>query len=161
MLAARLLQLIQGHAGPLTRRVVDDLTTNERTTALRRLDPADVESRVATFFFNLGQWIGDADENAVRSEYEEMGKVRFREHVPLSELVYALLISKHHLRQYIREHGLVDFAGDRVVPEELLPIELYSIQELNDRVGEFFDRALYHLARGYETEAARTRELTS
>ena len=39
-------------------------------------------------------------------------------------------------------------------PQELLPLELHSIQELNYQVGEFFDRALYHLARGYESEAA-------
>jgi hypothetical protein len=154
MLGARLFQLIQAHAGPLTREVVKDLLTNERTSTFRRLDPADVETRVAALFYNLGKWIGDADENAVRAEYEETGRVRFREGVRVSELVYALLISKHHLRRYIREHGLVDFAGDRIATEELLPVELHSIQELNYQVGEFFDRALYHLARGYESEAA-------
>ena len=85
---------------------------------------------------------------------EQMGRTRFREGVPVSELVYALVVTKHHLRRYIRDHGLVDFAGDRVVPDELLPLELHSIQELNYQVGEFFDRALYHLARGYEMEAS-------
>ena len=40
------------------------------------------------------------------------------------------------------------------MPDELLPLELHSIQELNYQVGEFFDRALYHLTRGYEAEAA-------
>jgi hypothetical protein len=154
MLGARLLLLIQAHAGPLTHDVVQDLITNERTAAFRRLDQADVEMRVSALFNNLGKWIGDADENAVQAEYEEMGRSRFREGVPVSELIYALLITKHHLRRYIREHGLVDFAGDRIVTEELLPVELHSIQELNYQVGEFFDRALYHLARGHECEAA-------
>jgi hypothetical protein len=154
MLGARLLLLIEAHAGLLTHAVVQDLLTNERTPTLRRLDPADIEKRVSTFFYNLAKWIGDADENPVKAEYEEMGRSRFREKVPLSELVYALLITKHHLRRYIREHGLVDFAGDRIVPDEFLPLELHSVQELNYQVGEFFDRALYHLARGYEFEAA-------
>ena len=93
------------------------------------------------------------DEAAVRREYEDMGRIRFRQGVPVSELVYALLITKQHLRRHIREHGLVDFAGDRVTPEELLPLELHTIQELNYQVGEFFDRALYYLASGYEAEA--------
>jgi hypothetical protein len=113
----------------------------------------DVETRVSALYYNLGKWIGEADERPVRQEYEEMGRIRFREGVPVSELVYALLVTKQHLRRYIREHGLVDFAGDRVTPEELLPLELHSIQELNYQVGEFFDRALYHLACGYEAEA--------
>ena len=153
MLGARLLMLIQSHAGPLTRDVVEDLRTNKRTQTFRRLDPTDVETRVSALFYNLATWLGDADEEAVRSEYEDMGRVRFREGVHVSELVYALVITKQHLRRYIREHGLVDFGGDRIASQELLPVELHSIQELNYQVGEFFDRALYHLARGYESAA--------
>jgi hypothetical protein len=83
-----------------------------------------------------------------------MGASRFREGVPISELIYAVILTKRHLRRYIREHGVEDFAGDLVAPAELLPVALYSVQELNYQVGEFFDRALYHLARGYEAEAA-------
>ena len=154
MLGARLLQLIQAHAGSLTNEVIMDLRTNERTPSLRRLGPSNLESRIGALFSNLGRWIGDFDEHAIRIEYEEMGRRRFQEDVPLSEIVYALLLTKQHLRRYIRDHGLVDSAGDRMMPEELLPLELHSIQELNYQVGEFFDRALYHLARGYEAEAA-------
>ena len=153
MLGARLLLLIQSHAGPLTRETLQDLTTNDRTTSFRRLRATEVESRIALLFNNLAKWIGDPDDEAVRLEYEEMGRTRFREGVPVSELVYAIILTKKHLRRYIREHGLVDFAGDRVTPDELLPLELHSVQELNYQVGEFFDRALFYLARGYEAEA--------
>src|SRR5262245_42430536 len=114
MLGARLLLLIQAHAGPLTHDVVQDLMTNARTPTFRRLSTVDVEKRVSAFFFNLAQWIGDADENPVKTEYEAIGRSRFREGVPVSELVYALLITKRRLRHYIRDHALVDFAGDRV-----------------------------------------------
>jgi hypothetical protein len=153
MLGSRLLLLIQAHAGALTHDVLHDLMTSDRTPTFRRLNRADVEKRVSAFFFNLAKWIGDADETPVKIEYQEMGRSRFREGVPISELVHALVITKHHLRRYIRDHGLVDFAGDRVVPDELLPLELHSVQELNYQVGEFFDRALYHLAVGYELES--------
>jgi hypothetical protein len=154
MLGARLLQLIQSHARALTSDVMNELRRNERTPTFRRLSAPDLESRIVALFSNLGHWIGSSDDEAVRREYEEMGRTRFREGVQVSELVYALLLTKRHLRRYIRDHGLVDFAGDRVVPYELLPLELHSIQELNYQVGEFFDRALYHLARGYEAEQA-------
>jgi hypothetical protein len=50
------------------------------------------------------------------------------------------MLSKKHLSKFIREHGLVEFSGDRVTPQELIPVELYSIQELHYLVGEFFDR---------------------
>jgi hypothetical protein len=159
MLGARLLLLIQSHAGALTRETLQDLTTNDRTPSFRRLRPAELESRVALLFNNLARWIGDPSDAAVRNEYEDMGRTRFREGVPVSELVYAIILTKKHLRRYIREHGLVDFAGDRLTPDELLPVELHSIQELNYQVGEFFDRALYYLARGYEEEAGVVRPM--
>ena len=155
MLGARLLSLIQSHAGPLTAETLEDLVTNDRTPSFRRLRRPELESRIALLFNNLATWIGDPRDDAVRDEYEEMGRMRFRQGVPVSELVYAIILTKKHLRQYIREHGLVDFAGDRVAPVELLPLELHSIQELNYQVGEFFDLALFHLTRGYEAEAAR------
>ena len=154
MLGARLLQLIQAHAGSLTNEVIMDLRTNERTPSFGRMSLSNLESRIGALFSNLGRWIGDSDESAVRVEYEDMGRRRFREGVPVSELVWVLLLTKRHLRRYIRDHGLVDFVGDRMMPDELLPLELHSIQELNYQVGVFFDRALYHLARGYELEAA-------
>jgi hypothetical protein len=157
MLGARLLQLIQAHADSLTNEVIRDLRTHDRTPSFRRLSLSNLESRIGALYSNLGRWIGDADESAVRLEYEEMGRRRFQEDIPLSEIVYALLLTKQHLRRYIRDHGLVDFTGDRMMPDELLPLELHSIQELNYQVGEFFDRALYHLARGYEAEAAIAR----
>jgi hypothetical protein len=159
MLGARLLLLIQSHAGPLTRETLQDLTTNDRTPSFRRLRQPELETRVALLFNNLAKWIGDPSDEAVRREYEEMGRTRFREGVPLSELVFAIILTKKHLRRYIREHGLLDFAGDRVLPDELLPLELHSIQELNYQVGEFFDRALFHLARGYESEAGNPRSV--
>jgi hypothetical protein len=148
------MQFIEAHAPALTNDVVRDLNTNKNTPSFARLTPAELEDRVSALCWNLGTWIGNPDDEIVRAEYENMGRIRFREGVSVSELVYALLLAKKHLRRYIRDYGLVDFAGDRVVPDELLPVELQSIQELNYQVGEFFDRALYHLAHGYELEAS-------
>jgi hypothetical protein len=118
----------------------------------------ELESRISALYRNLGNWIGDPSDDAVRAEYEEWGGRRFREGVPLSEIVYALILTKHHLRRFVRDHGLVEAAPDRVDWGEVLPVHLYGIQELNAMVGEFFDRALYYLARGYEAAAAWERE---
>ncbi len=78
MLGARLLQLIQSHAGSLTSEVMTDLRTNERTPSFRPLSASGLESRIGALYSNLGKWIGDADENAIRDQDEEMGRRRFR-----------------------------------------------------------------------------------
>jgi hypothetical protein len=49
----------------------------------------------------------------------------------------------------------VDAAFPRAESEYVLPMHLHSLQDLNVRVGQFFDEALYHLACGYEAESKR------
>jgi hypothetical protein len=153
MLAARLIELIETHAEQLTQAALKDLATNPRTRSFHLVLPHELHARVFATYHNLGTWISDPSDDAVRAEYEGWGARRFRQGIPLSEIVYALILVKHHLRQFVRDHGPVDFSGDRVVPGDLIGVQLYGIQELNYMVGEFFDRAMYYLARGYETEA--------
>jgi len=153
MLSARLIRLIEDHSGALTREVLQDLATNPRTRSFESVPRAELESRIGSLYRNLGAWIGEPRDDAVRAEYEEWGRRRFRQGIPLSEIVYALLLVKHHLRRYIRDHGLVEFSADPPASGEFLPVHLHGVQELNHMVGEFFDRALYYLARGYEAEA--------
>lgn len=155
MLTSRLIQLIETHAESLASETMRDIVTNEHTSSFRLVPIAELKSRIAALYQNLGTWIGNPKEDAVRKEYEEWGSKPFRQGIPLSEIVYCVILTKTHLRRFIREHGLVVFSGDRVTPDELVPVELHGIQELNYIVGEFFDRALYHLIRGYEA-AART-----
>jgi len=153
VLTARLIQLIETHFEGLTREVLQDIATNPRTRSFQMVPRAELESRTSSLYRNLGAWIGDPQDDAVRAEYEEWGRRRFRQRIPLSEIVYALLLVKHHLRRYIRDHGLVEFSADSAVSGEFLPVHLHGMQELNYMVGEFFDRALYYLTRGYEAEA--------
>lgn len=157
MLTSRLMELIETHVGSLINEVMKDIVTNECTSSFCRVPVAELEMRIATLYLNLGKWVGNPKEDAVQSEYEEWGKRAFRQEIPLSEIVYSIILAKTHLRRFIREHGLVEFSGDRVTPDELVPVQLYGIQELNYMVGEFFDRALYHLTRGYEAEARTSR----
>ena len=157
MLASRLIQLIETHAQSLTREAMQDIVTNEHTSSFRQVPKAELEPRVAAVYQNLGKWVGNPKDDAVRKEYEEWGTTRFRQGIPLSEIVYCVILTKTHLRRFIREHGLVAFSGDRVTPDELVPVELYGIQELNYMVGDFFDRALYYLTRGYEAAAKSSR----
>lgn len=153
MLMSRLVQLIETHAKSLAREAMQDIVSNERTSSFRLVPIAELEPRIAALYQNLGMWMGNPKDDAVRKEYEEWGRTRFHQGIPLSEIVYCLILTKTHLRRFIREHGLVAFSGDRVAPDEFVPVELHGIQELNYMVGEFFDRALYHLTRGYEAAA--------
>ena len=153
MQANRLIQLIENHSKSLAQGAMHDILTNENTRGFRKVPKEELEPRIAALYQNLGKWIGSPNEDDIRQEYEDWGRTRFRQGITFSEIVYVLMLTKKHLRQFIRDHGLVNFSGDRVTPEEFVPMELYTIQELNYKVGDFFDQALYHLVRGYEAAA--------
>ncbi len=155
MISAKLIELIELHAGRLSDDVTRDLFTNERTKAFRGVPKDDLQARLFELLHHLGNWIGDPNEAKVQAEFEEWGRRRFGQGIPLSEIVYSVIVLKHHLRRYIQENGLVDAAFPRVERDYVLPMHMHSLQELNALVGDFFDKAIYHLTRGYESTSHR------
>jgi hypothetical protein len=155
MISAKLVELIAIHASRLTHDVTQDLTSNPRTPGFRSVSPQDLEQRIFQIFHHLGNWVGDSKSVKIEAEFSEWGSRRFDEDIPISEIVYAIIVLKHHLRRYIRDNGLVDAAFPRTESDYVLPMHLHSLYDLNTRVGEFFDEALYHLARGYEDRGGR------
>jgi len=92
---------------------------------------------------NLGRWLCDKTEPVIRSWYNELGEKRFKEGVPIQEILWALVLTKHRLTDYLDTCALADSA-----------IELYRQQELDRLVCRFFDRAVCYAAEGYEREAS-------
>jgi hypothetical protein len=143
MLSVRLVRLIEDHAEELTSGLLDDLAVNARTPAYHRIPRNELHHRVYDVYKNLGEWLAHSTDESIEATYSELGKRRHREGVPLSEVVCALTLAKYHLREFIRQRGLIDSA-----------VELYQEQEFHQLVGRFFDRAIYYSVRGFESVAA-------
>lgn len=153
MISAKLIELIELHAIRIAKDVAEDLSTNERTPGFRAVKRDELEHRVYTIVHHLGNWIAAPRSKAVHDEFGEWGAKRFGQGIPLSEVVYAIIVLKSHLRRYIRDHGLIDAAFPNVEADYILPMHLHSLQELVAQVSDFFDEALYALALGHEQEA--------
>jgi hypothetical protein len=143
MLSDRLVRMIEHHADELTRALVEDLQSNARTASYHRLSREALHTRTYHVYKDLGLWLNSKAEKDIEANYTELGKKREAEGVPLSEVVYALTLTKYHLRDYIRSAGLVDSA-----------VDLYQEQELQRLLGHFFDKAIYYTVRAYEREAS-------
>lgn len=157
MISARLVELIQNHAPRLTEDVVNDLVSNPETSGFRTVPRLELEARIFEICHHLGDWIAAKADRAVQAEFEDWGGKRFGQGIPLSQVVYAVILLKRHLRRYIREHGLIESSFPRIDGDYVLPMHLISLQELDGMVSEFFDKAVHYLARGYEVAAARGR----
>ena len=143
MLSDRLVRMIEDHAEELTHALVQNLQSNSRTASYHQLSRETIHHRAYHVYKNLGSWLNSKVEEDIKANYTELGTRREAEGVPLSEVVYALILTKYHLRDYIGGAGLVDSA-----------VDLYQEQELHRQLGQFFDKAIYYTVRAYERGAA-------
>lgn len=157
MIAAKLVELIEIHSPQLTRDITNDLVSNERTPGFRAVRAHELEQRVFQLLNHLGNWIGDPHAAMVQAEFADWGRRRFDQGIPLSELIFAIILLKQHLQQYIADNGVVDASFPRVEGDYVMPLHLHSLQELYARISRFFDEALYGLARGWEEQAHQAR----
>ncbi|MBZ5564353.1 MAG: hypothetical protein LAP13_18280 [Acidobacteriia bacterium] len=139
MLSRRLVALIEDHADELTHGLIEDLHTNPRTPEYHKLPRSVIHRRMYEIYHNLGEWLGHENDAIIEAHYTGLARARITDRIPLSEVICALILTKNHLREYIRTAGLANSA-----------IELYQQQELNRLVGNFFDKAIYFTAREYE-----------
>ncbi len=144
MLSDSLVQMIEDDADKLTQSLVKDLKSNKRTAHYHQLTGDELHRITYNVYRHLGQWIASKTEGAIESSYTELGRRRFSEGVPLSEVVSALILTKYHLREYIRFSGMSDSA-----------IDLHRERELQQLVTQFFDNAIYYTVKGYEQAAGR------
>lgn len=144
MISAKLVNMIEDHAEQLTHDLLLDLQQNPRTSGYHHLPLEELHNRAYTVYRNLGQWLSGPSESQIEAAYMDLGQRRFEERIPLSQVVFALTLTKNHLLHYVKTAGLSDSA-----------LELYQELELTNLVAQFFDKAIYYTVYGYEQAASR------
>ena len=138
MLSARLIHLIETHHKELADRVLREIWRRQDLPHILRLPEAELRERNRLLLEHLGEWLL-GNEEKMRRLQESVGTKRFEQSVPLHESVHALCLIKNTVIEFIEEQGI---ARDT--------IGLYAEEELEHRLGKFFDQLIIHLVRGYE-----------
>lgn len=136
-----LVQMIESHSEEIASRALRQIRQDPQLRQLQKLPESELRERAQEVLNRLGHWLALRKDDEVARHYEDLGRRRFDEGIPLHELVQAFQIVKESMIDYVRERGL----GQSVV-------ELYAEEELEYRVGRFFDRLIYHVVRGYEQQ---------
>ena len=140
VLGWRLVRLIEAHSEPLAKGLWERLQTSPRTgDYVNRVPPSELESRVGEIYQHLGEWLLKKTEADVECRYVAIGERRFAQGVRLSQLLFMIVATKEHLWEYVSREALAD-----------RPVELFQELELFQLVDQFFDRALYFAAVGFE-----------
>jgi len=148
MLLPWLVNLIETHAEQLTDKVIRAVRANPRTAFLHGVSEIELRQRAFDLFRNLGRWLGEKSEAEIAAAYGDLARQRCREGVPLQELIYALILVKHQLWDYIQQNDPPESGAT-----------LYERDQLDMMVGRFFDAALFHTVKGYEETWAKDASL--
>jgi hypothetical protein len=144
MLSTRLIQMIESHADELARCHVQQLRTHPRTPTYRKLSDTAIYDRTYAVYRNLSAWMGGRPGPEMEQHYKDLGRRRYEEGIPLHEFVYALVLNKKNLLIFAKNQARSGSA-----------VEIYSEQELVNRVDQFYDDAIYYAVVGYQAAIAR------
>jgi hypothetical protein len=85
-------------------------------------------------------------EEDIARQYSEIGARRYRQGVLLSELLWAIVLTKDNLWDFLGRESWPGFE-----------IEVLAEHDMFRRIDHFFNRAMYYAARGFE-QAERTEQ---
>jgi len=139
MITFRLVRLIESHSETLASSLLYKVQNSPFTKTYGKVPPDELKERVHGVYEHLGDWLLGKKDVDIERRYRAIGARRFHQKVPLNELVWAIVLTRENLWEFLTwESGL-----DR-------PIEVFAELELLHLVGQFFDRAIFHAAAGYE-----------
>jgi hypothetical protein len=139
MLANRLVRLIETHSEPLASSLLTKLTFCDKCRDFSSVPPEEFRQRVTEIYHNLGEWLLDKSELDIERRYREIGRRRAYQNVPLSQLIWAIALTKENLIEFLQHESL-----------EFRPTEIIGELEVMQLLEQFFDRAVYFAAVGYE-----------
>ena len=138
LLSGRLVQLIENHTEGVSDAFSKKIRSNARLPTIARLPATELAAWGRDALGSLKTSLLDGSHDLER-RYRMYGCARFEESIPLHEAV---------LRLFLLKESVIEFVHEQAVP--MTAVDLYAEEELDQRVGHFFDAAIYHLVCGYE-----------
>jgi hypothetical protein len=139
MLAYRLVRLIETHSDVLAASLLTKVQNSPITKSYIEVPQEELRQRVSEIYRHLGEWLLGRSEVEVGSRYLEIGARRAQQGVPLSQLTWAIILTKENLWEFIKE---------KMQPERAL--EIFGELELLQMLERFFDCAIYSAGVGHE-----------
>ncbi|MBZ5553338.1 MAG: hypothetical protein LAO21_11505 [Acidobacteriia bacterium] len=141
MIALKLVRLIEKNADVLADRLLKAVNEHPRTQIFcKNIPREELHDRAYEIYRHLSDCIMQKTDDEIRKKNFGIGERRAEQGVPLHEVIFALILVKENLWKEVKGSGIGDNA-----------IELFQALELIDRVSQFFDKAIYYMALGYES----------
>jgi hypothetical protein len=145
MISGKLVHLIETNGDLIIDRVVAQIRSDTAPADTRALLDRELRELGQDLLLHLGHWLTARDEQGLQHRAENLGIMCFEREIPLHRAVRALCLLRERMLDFAEEH-LVSYSS----------AELYSEEQLNRRMGHFFDLLTIQLVLGYERALSRT-----
>jgi len=139
MFSYRLVRLIESHADVLATSLERKVTSSDYVSSFRHIPAHELRDRVYEIYRHLGDWLLGKDQEDIEQRYRDIGARRASQNVPLAEVIQAIVLTKENLWDFFKSEALLDRA-----------VEIMGELELLQMLEQFFDRAIYFAAVGYQ-----------
>jgi hypothetical protein len=140
MFSGKLVDTIVKHSDDIMRLVIKRVREDGELKYVGSLSDSELLERGRHILGRLETWLNPSKRASLRRDYEELGKRRFEQSVPLHEAVRVLLLIRSQAIEYVMEQGF-----------DQSSLEIHAERELEHWLASFFDVLVYHLVKGYES----------
>lgn len=142
MISAKLMRVMESHQEEIIDRVAEQIRRNPDLLQTRNIP--GVRQWHGELLRGVHSWLTKGDNEGLARRSQEIGRERFQQGIPLDESVLSICLLKQTLLDCVEANTFNKNS-----------MELYVEEELDRRVGRFFDLLVVNLVRGYQSAAGR------
>lgn len=136
---AEIIHNIERNASFMAKKWAKGMAESDFTVTYKKLPQDQLAKLGGDVYNNLGHWMEkESFDKEVETIYARIGRERYAQGYPLSEIIFALHYTKKVLSDFITSQGLLPNV-----------IELYQTISFLDKIYKFFDYAAFYLVKGY------------
>jgi hypothetical protein len=139
MVSAKLVIQIETHWEAIHSKFLRLMRSSQSLPAIQALPESELQEACRRILRNLGHWLVSSSEGDAARLYEQVGRQRRADKIPLSQAIRAVQLMRQATTDYIRDEGIFESS-----------VDLYAEEELEHELARFFDLLVYYLARGFE-----------
>jgi len=139
MIALKLVRLIESHHEELAHSLMRRIEESSKCVDFKKFVPREeMERRVEEVYRHLSDALLSKTEHDLFVTYTALGKHRFEQGVPFQQFLWAIMLVKENLWDFLEREAV-----------EISALEMHGEFELLRLLDNFFDKVLYYASLGY------------
>ncbi len=142
MVNSKILRSIRENLEPMSKEWLNEVRSSEYMVTYQKLEDDDIRERGQLVLMNLAKWLEEgANQEEIEEYFESVGKTRFQEGFPLTEVQFALYITKKIIWNFIDWRDAISGSFSTTNARQILTL-----------LTTYFDLGNFYVTRSYLDE---------